>query len=49
MALELLSFCDSDQLNPPAYIEQGLQWLERTLEANKFDTEIVVKSEVNDA
>ena len=49
MALELLYLCESDQLKPPAYIEQGLKWLENKLEANTFDTGLTEGSEVIDA
>ncbi|MBI2265694.1 MAG: AAA family ATPase [Armatimonadetes bacterium] len=37
MALELLYLTEPDKVEPPAYISDGLQWLEEALDARKLD------------
>ena len=38
MALELLFLNEPDQVEPPAYILDGLNWLEKSIEARKVDS-----------
>ena len=49
MALELLYLNEPDQVEPPAYISDGLKWLEEKLEARKVDAISTEPQEVNDA
>ena len=49
MALELLYLSEPDQLEPPAYIANGLKWLEKNLEARKADAISPKSAEVSDA
>jgi predicted ATP-dependent endonuclease of OLD family len=49
MALELLYLNEPDQVEPPAYISDGLKWLEENLEARKVDAIASAPDEVNDA
>ncbi len=49
MALELLYLNEPDQVEPPAYISDGLKWLEGTLESRKVDAIESEADEVNDA
>ena len=49
MALELLYLNEPDQVEPPAYISNGLKWLEGALEARKVDALEDEGDEVNDA
>ena len=38
MALELLYLNEPDQVEPPTYISDGLEWLEKSIEARKLDS-----------
>ena len=49
MALELLYLNEPDQVEPPAYISDGLKWLEEKLEARKVDAISTEPEEVDDA
>ena len=49
MALELLYRTEPDQLEPPGYIADGLQWLEKRLEERKAEAVFTEPGEVNDA
>lgn len=49
MALELLYLTEPDMVQPPAYISDGLKWLEEALEARKVDVLATEAVEVNDA
>ena len=49
MALELLYQSELDQLKPPGYIEDGLKWLKKNLEAKQFDAISMEPAEVDDA
>ena len=49
MALELLYLTDPEQLEPPAYLADGLEWLQTTLEARKVDAISAEPGEVSDA
>lgn len=49
MALELLYLSDPGQVEPPAYISDGLKWLEENLEARKADAISTEPEEVDDA
>lgn len=49
MALELLYLNAPDQVEPPAYISDGLKWLEETLDARKGDAIKSEAGEVDDA
>jgi len=48
MALELLYLTEPDKVEPPIYVFDGLNWLEKTLEAKKLDTTSIKSVEVND-
>jgi predicted ATP-dependent endonuclease of OLD family len=49
MALELLYLNEPDQVEPPAYISDGLKWLEEKLETRKVDAISTEPEEVDDA
>jgi predicted ATP-dependent endonuclease of OLD family len=49
MALELLYITDPDELNPPAYIVEGLQWLQKKLDVREQDFLKPKTSETGDA
>ena len=49
MALELLYLSEPDQIEPPVYIADGLQWLEQNLLARRVDVISTRPEEVNDA
>ena len=49
MALELLYLSGPDQIEPPVYIADGLQWLEQNLLARRVDVISTRSEEVNDA
>lgn len=49
MALELLYLSEPDQVKPPAYISDGLRWLEENLEARRVDAILSEPDEVDDA
>lgn len=49
MALELLYLTDPDKVEPPAYITDGLKWLEDALDARKLDAIPTKSAEVKDA
>lgn len=49
MALELLYLNDPGQVEPPAYISDGLKWLEEKLEARNVDAISTEPQEVDDA
>jgi len=49
MALELLYLNEPDQVGPPAYISDGLKWLEEKLEARKVDAISTEPQEVDNA
>lgn len=49
MALELLYLTDPNQLEPPAYIIDGLKWLENALDARKLDAIHTESAEVKNA
>ena len=49
MALELFYRSEPDQLEPPGYIADGLNWLEKNLEARKVDAILTEPGDVNDA
>jgi len=49
MALELLYLNDPQRLEPPAYISDGLKWLEKKLEAMKVNAISTAPEEVDDA
>ena len=38
IALELLYLSEPDQVQPPRYIVEGLEWLEKSIEERKIDT-----------
>lgn len=48
MALELLYLTEPDKVQPPAYISNGLKWLEEALDARKVDVLTTETAEVND-
>lgn len=48
MALELLYLSDPDQLEPPGYIADGLNWLEENLVTRMVDAISTESAEVND-
>ncbi|MXW15165.1 MAG: AAA family ATPase [Rhodothermaceae bacterium] len=48
MALEILYRSEPEQLEPPAYIADGLSWLEKNLEKRKVDAIFAESGEVND-
>lgn len=47
MALELLYLKEPKQVEPPAYISDGLRWLEKSLEAKKVDLVLPNPKEVD--
>ena len=47
MALELLYRIEPNQLEPPGYIEDGLKWLEKNLEAKAVDRTLIEREEMN--
>ncbi len=49
MALELLFLGEPSQVEPPVYIADGLAWLQKNLDARKFDANSTESAEVNDA
>jgi hypothetical protein len=49
MALELLYLTEPDKVEPPAYIADGLKWLEDALDARKLDAIPTESAEVKDA
>lgn len=49
MALELLYLTEPDMVQPPAYISDGLKWLEEALDARKVEVLATEAAEVNDA
>jgi len=49
MALELLYLIEPDQIEPPAYISEGLKWLEENLEARKVGSILAEPKGVDDA
>ena len=49
MALELLYLTEPGRLEPPAYISDGLKWLEETLDARKLEITSTDSAEGNDA
>lgn len=49
MALELLFETEPGDLKPPSYISDGLEWLEKSLEAMKKDILAIKQAEVKDA
>ena len=49
MALELLYLTEPDQVEPPAYIFDGLKWLEEALEARKVDAMATESAGTTDA
>lgn len=49
MALELLYLTEPDKIKAPAYISDGLKWLEDALDAMKVDVLSVEAAKVNDA
>lgn len=49
MALELLYLSEPGQLDPPAYIADGLKWLGEKLEARKVEATMTKSGETNDA
>jgi len=49
MALELLYLNEPDQVEPPAYISDGLKWLEESLEARKVDAILTEPEALNNA
>ncbi len=49
MALELLYLTEPDKVQPPAYISDGLKWLQEALDARKVDVLATEAAEVNDA
>lgn len=49
MALELLYLSEPGQLEPPAYIADGLKWLEKRLEVRKVEAIMTESGEANDA
>jgi predicted ATP-dependent endonuclease of OLD family len=49
MALELLYLTEPDKVEPPAYITDGLKWLEDALDGRKLDVIPIESAEVKDA
>ena len=49
MALDLLYLSEPNDIEPPRYIAEGLNWLEKSLEARKVDAILTEKAEVNHA
>ncbi len=49
MALELLYLTEPENIEPPAYIVDGLKWLQDALDARKVEAVIPGPTEVNDA
>lgn len=49
MALELLYMGDPDQLEPPEYVAEGLEWLQQSIENRKVDSGSMEVNKVNDA
>ena len=49
MALELLYLTEPGKVNPPAYISDGLKWLEEALDARNLDVLATKSAEVKDA
>jgi predicted ATP-dependent endonuclease of OLD family len=49
MALELLYLTEPENIEPPAYITDGLKWLEDALDARKLDAIPTESAEVKDA
>jgi predicted ATP-dependent endonuclease of OLD family len=49
MAIELLYLTEPDKVEPPAYITDGLKWLEDALDARKLDAISTESAEVKDA
>lgn len=49
MALELLFLTEPSRVEPPAYISDGLQWLETALDARKLEVLATESVEVEDA
>ena len=47
MALELLYLSEPDQIEPPRYIADGLEWLKKSLEARKVDVTLMEPAKVN--
>lgn len=49
MALELLYLTEPEKVEPPAYISDGLKWLEEAIDARKVDVSTTEPPEVSDA
>lgn len=49
MALELLYLSEPSRIEPPRYIAEGLQWLEKNIEVRRVDAISTKAAEVNDA
>lgn len=49
MALELLYLSEPGKIEPPSYIDDGLKWLQNSLEARKVDVVMTAPAEVKHA
>ena len=49
MALELLYLSEPDQVEPPRYIVEGLQWLEENIKERNVDAILAEPVEEKDA
>ncbi len=49
MALELLYLTEPEKVDPPAYIADGLKWLQGALDARKVKAVVPLSAEVHDA